>query len=186
MQLHFSLLVTQVDSMKNWRGGVEKYEITFLTWALTNIIRNPGTMRQQTHQNPLDHSGSTLMMEAQQDSETLLYNSALMQLIAHDWTPWDREFSGCSQPVDCKLMLRVVLHTACSGASVYGVNRRTAFRRGDTGSRLGICGEQCGTGAGSSPSHSVFPCLYYSTVAHYSHIYINMSYINGPVSGTVP
>jgi hypothetical protein len=34
----------------------------------------------------------------------------------------------------------------------------------------GICGGQSGTGAGSSPSSSVSPCQYHSTIAPYSSI----------------
>jgi hypothetical protein len=34
----------------------------------------------------------------------------------------------------------------------------------------GICGGQIGTGAGFSPSSSVFPCQYHSAIAPYSSI----------------
>jgi hypothetical protein len=34
----------------------------------------------------------------------------------------------------------------------------------------GICGGQSGTGAGFSPSSSVFPCQYHSVIAPYSSI----------------
>jgi hypothetical protein len=34
----------------------------------------------------------------------------------------------------------------------------------------GICGGQSGTGAGLSPSCSVFPCQYHPTIAPYSSI----------------
>jgi len=48
-------------------------------------------------------------------------------------------------------------------------------------SQCGIYNELIGTGTGSYPSSSVFPCQYHSTLAPYSYITLAMK--NGPVGG---
>jgi hypothetical protein len=62
-------------------------------------------------------------------------------------------------------------------AMAQAVSRRAEVRVNP----CGICGGQSGTGAGFSPTSSVFPCQHNSTLALYSHITWGMN--NRPVGG---
>jgi hypothetical protein len=66
------------------------------------------------------------------------------------------------------------------------VSRRPLTAEARVRTRLniyGICGVQSGTGTGFSPSSSVFPCQYHSTVALQTHIIWGMRNMH-PLLGT--
>jgi hypothetical protein len=68
--------------------------------------------------------------------------------------------------VSCKAFMK-------GRAMVQVVSRRLLTAEARVHARVnpsGICGEQSGTGTGFSPSSSVFPCQYHSTVALQTHI----------------
>jgi hypothetical protein len=76
--------------------------------------------------------------------------------LAADWVTWYPSLFLSPQTF-CKW---TVLHYNCGGTIWMG-----------HASPCGICGGQTGTRTGSSPSTSVFPCQYHSTIAPHSFIY---------------
>jgi hypothetical protein len=66
-----------------------------------------------------------------------------------------------------------IVSSMCGHAMAQAVSRQPLTAESRVRARFnpcGICGEQSGTGTGFSPSSSVFPCQYHSTVVLHTHI----------------
>jgi hypothetical protein len=77
-----------------------------------------------------------------------------------------------------KMKIHTVLTYIIEGrAMAQVVSRRPLTAEARVRARVnpcGICGAQSGTGTGFSPSSSVLPCQYHSTVALQTHIILGM------------